>query len=186
MVCKSGLPRKVRGTHLAGFRSDFIEDPVNVDRLFPPDGDGHLGPPRLYFAYGSNMSATQMRSRCPQSEQVGAACLPHHRWIITERGFASVVPHPDSVVHGNLWALSATDEVALDQFEDVTRGDYEKHRREVRTDRGPREALVYIDPRSEPGEATIEYRRRINRAVIEAHLPLDYVESQIRPWIRAD
>lgn len=46
----------------------------------------------LYFGYGSNLSSTQMCSRCPGSEAVGLAFLPGYRFIINERGFANVLP----------------------------------------------------------------------------------------------
>lgn len=46
----------------------------------------------LYFAFGSNLSSTQMRSRCPGAAAVGLAFLPGYDFIINERGFANVVP----------------------------------------------------------------------------------------------
>ncbi|KAL3953574.1 hypothetical protein ACCO45_011530 [Purpureocillium lilacinum] len=46
----------------------------------------------LYFAYGSNLSTTQMRQRCPFSTPVGLGFLEGWRWIINERGYANVVP----------------------------------------------------------------------------------------------
>ncbi|KAI1405415.1 hypothetical protein F4819DRAFT_444300 [Hypoxylon fuscum] len=47
----------------------------------------------IYFAYGSNLSPTQMQDRCPQSPPIGLAHLPGWTWIINERGFANIVPH---------------------------------------------------------------------------------------------
>lgn len=46
----------------------------------------------LYFAFGSNLSSTQMRSRCPGAAAVALAFLPGYDFIINERGFANVVP----------------------------------------------------------------------------------------------
>lgn len=46
----------------------------------------------LYFAFGSNLSSTQMRSRCPGAVAVGLAFLPGYDFIINERGFANVIP----------------------------------------------------------------------------------------------
>lgn len=45
----------------------------------------------LYFAFGSNLSSTQMRSRCPGAAGLGLAFLPGYDFIINERGFANVV-----------------------------------------------------------------------------------------------
>ncbi|KXH35855.1 AIG2 family protein [Colletotrichum simmondsii] len=50
-------------------------------------------PPRLYFAYGSNLSPTQMSLRCPASTPLGLAHLPDHTFIINARRYANVVPN---------------------------------------------------------------------------------------------
>lgn len=50
----------------------------------------------LYFAFGSNLSTTQMRARCPGAAAVGLAFLPDYDFIINERGFANVVPSTTS------------------------------------------------------------------------------------------
>ncbi|KAI1413174.1 hypothetical protein F5Y13DRAFT_161727 [Hypoxylon sp. FL1857] len=47
----------------------------------------------LYFAYGSNLSPTQMQVRCPSSPPVGLAYLPGWTWLINERGYANIVQH---------------------------------------------------------------------------------------------
>lgn len=50
----------------------------------------------LYFAFGSNLSSSQMRARCHGSAAVGLAFLPDYDFIINERGFANVVPSTTS------------------------------------------------------------------------------------------
>ncbi|KAI3322946.1 hypothetical protein HD806DRAFT_523166 [Xylariaceae sp. AK1471] len=45
----------------------------------------------LYFAYGSNLSTTQMQQRCPLSTPIGLAHLGGWTWIINERGYANIV-----------------------------------------------------------------------------------------------
>ncbi|KAI1209258.1 uncharacterized protein F4807DRAFT_101971 [Annulohypoxylon truncatum] len=45
----------------------------------------------LYFAYGSNLSLTQMQHRCPNSQPIGLAHLPGWTWLINERGYANIV-----------------------------------------------------------------------------------------------
>ncbi|MCJ1376207.1 hypothetical protein MMC20_007448 [Loxospora ochrophaea] len=45
----------------------------------------------LYFAYGSNLSPTQMGDRCPGSQFVGVGLLHGWRWIINERGYANII-----------------------------------------------------------------------------------------------
>ncbi|KAH8668779.1 hypothetical protein BX600DRAFT_510843 [Xylariales sp. PMI_506] len=45
----------------------------------------------LYFAYGSNLSPTQMAQRCPESRVLGLAHLPGWKWLINDRGYANIV-----------------------------------------------------------------------------------------------
>ena len=47
--------------------------------------------PKYYFAYGSNLSITQMQERCPASAYVGVGALEGWTWRINERGFANIV-----------------------------------------------------------------------------------------------
>ncbi|KAI1313993.1 hypothetical protein F5Y03DRAFT_1475 [Xylaria venustula] len=99
-------------------------------------------PERLYFAYGSNLSTTQMLQRCPQSTAIGLARLTGWTWIINERGYANIVPKkplwelekdtksisnayhdhspdPGAVVYGLVYRLHPNDEDALDRYEGV-------------------------------------------------------------------
>jgi hypothetical protein len=52
----------------------------------------------FYFAYGSNLSTTQMGIRCHQdprsSQPVAIARLDDYKWIICQRGYANVVALP--------------------------------------------------------------------------------------------
>jgi gamma-glutamylcyclotransferase len=50
----------------------------------------------LYFAYGSNLSTTQMLERCPTTRPVGLAYLHGWKWLINERGYANIVQVPHS------------------------------------------------------------------------------------------
>ena len=42
----------------------------------------------LYFAYGSNLNAAQMKQRCPDSEGISAAVLDG--WQLKERLYADI------------------------------------------------------------------------------------------------
>lgn len=111
-----------------------------------------------YFAHGSIFWNEQMRTRCPHGHRIGPAALHGYRWIITTRGYASVVPSPGGAVEGVLFGLTESDEAAMDRFE----------------------AVVYIDPITNEGEPNEEYVRRIN-----AGLSAGYVERQVRRFIPA-
>lgn len=103
-------------------------------------------PPVFYFAYGSNLSLTQMRNRCPDALPIAIAHLAHPwAWLINERGYANVVDtskhdaaadqtaaadatldaassmgSPDKPgVYGLLYLLSSDDEADLDMYEGV-------------------------------------------------------------------
>jgi gamma-glutamylcyclotransferase len=44
----------------------------------------------LYFAYGSNLSSSQMLKRCPNSTPVGLGYLSGWEWFVNTRGYANV------------------------------------------------------------------------------------------------
>ncbi|KAF7295383.1 hypothetical protein MIND_01077900 [Mycena indigotica] len=107
-----------------------------------------------------------MDTRCPGNTLLGVAFLRDWRWIINTRGYATIVPSPDSVVYALLYTLTAADEAALDRHEGVPRS-YVKQTHPV-TLVGPDgshsttlDALVYVDvqrtqegpPKPEPVEA---------------------------------
>ena len=137
-----------------------------------------------YFAYGSNLWNEQMRKRCPQSRKIGLAMLHDHRWIITSRGYASVVPSPGDAVEGVLFELTESDEEAMDRFEGVLSGLYQKHILPVKLGDDWIEAMVYIDPITEEGEPKEEYVHRINAGLADAGLSAEYVARQVRRFIR--
>lgn len=72
-----------------------------------------------YFAYGSNLCAHQMASRCPDAGAPRPAVLSDHNWLINQRGVATVEPFAGNKVHGVLWQLSERDLVRLDSAEGV-------------------------------------------------------------------
>ncbi|KAL5044998.1 hypothetical protein BDW71DRAFT_185277 [Aspergillus fruticulosus] len=86
--------------------------------------------PTYYFAFGSNMVLTQMAGRCPGSKVFAKGILPGYRWHINERGVANIVATPphdgSSVVQGILFTLSPKDISALDKYEGVAKGYYDR------------------------------------------------------------
>lgn len=100
----------------------------------------------LYFAYGSNLSPTQMKRRCTanptlSSTPLAIALLPSWRWLICEAGYANVLPPPPlrlgrqnsddarevpvsgsiDGVYGVLYEMDPRDELVLDGYEGVDR-----------------------------------------------------------------
>jgi gamma-glutamylcyclotransferase len=70
----------------------------------------------LYFAYGSNLSPTQMSSRCPSSLCHSFGVLKGYKWVIGPRGYANVVrsqsqgdeesSQEEEVVYGMLYQIT--------------------------------------------------------------------------------
>ena len=106
-----------------------------------------MTPPRRYFAYGSNLSVGQMVKRCPAAVRGEVAALPGWRFVINRRGVATIVPDREAQVMGLLWDLTPACEMALDGYEGVAKGHYEKRSLAV----GGTPTLVYIATESAPG-----------------------------------
>lgn len=152
----------------------------------------------LYFAFGSNLSSTQMRSRCPGAAAVGLAFLPGYDFIINERGFANVVPCTSTTtsaatttpgeeargkdgggVYGVLYRLaSPAEKERLDGYEGVPWA-YEDLVLDVEQLPGSDSssgtsvtvvrALVYVDrARVKPSAPGAEYVVRMNAGIREA------------------
>ena len=77
---------------------------------------------KYYFAYGSNMNAEQMAQRCPEHLLVGQAILEDYEFIITTRGYASIIPVQGKTVQGLVYQINPTDEATLDRNEGVAIG----------------------------------------------------------------
>ena len=77
----------------------------------------------LYFAYGSNLDAEQMRARCPTARGLERARLRDHHIAFThystrwQGGAADVVRDPGAAVWGVVYAMGPDDFTRLDHFE---------------------------------------------------------------------
>ena len=96
----------------------------------------------LYFAYGSNMNATQMGKRCPTARFITTAVLKDHRLTYPLRsqlwtgGVAGFESAPGCVLEGVVWELSDEELAVMDEFEDVGGGQYRRERIAVFTTSG--------------------------------------------------
>ena len=132
----------------------------------------------LTFAYGSNMDAKAMASRCPQAKMLGRARLPRHRVALMPDGFATLVRDAGAMAHGVLWELSFGDLAALDRYEGAAQGAYVKISQPVlREGFAPVRALIYVGrPGLSLGRAPEDYMARIVAAARELGLPGEYVD----------
>lgn len=70
---------------------------------------------KYYVAYGSNMSISQMKHRCPNAIPIGTATLKD--WALVFRYHATIEPQPGSIVPVVVWEISDSDEQNLDYYE---------------------------------------------------------------------
>ena len=137
---------------------------------------------QLYFAYGSNMDAGQFKQRCPHSELLGRAVLHDYRWIITDRGVASVSPHPGARVYGVLARLTQDDEDALNDFEGVQKNVYRREFLAVESADGETvTALVYIANDMGEGSPRPGYLERVLSGARHHNLPSAAI-AEIESW----
>lgn len=128
-----------------------------------------------YFAYGSNMASAGMRERCASPSVLGVATIPGYRFRIANRGYATMVPDPGSVVYGLLWSLTDEDLTALDQYEGVPAGDYIRTTIGVPFRGNQLEAQVYLAADPAPGKPRRKYLDVIIQAARELGLPPAYI-----------
>lgn len=78
---------------------------------------------RLYFAYGSNLDAEQMKVRCPTARPLRMARLAEHRLDFTHYskrwsgGAADILPAAGRAVWGLVYEMGPDDFARLDPFE---------------------------------------------------------------------
>ncbi|MDE2579373.1 MAG: gamma-glutamylcyclotransferase [Hyphomicrobiales bacterium] len=132
----------------------------------------------FYFAYGSNMDAAAMRTRCPASRLIGPGVLKRRRFALMADGYATLVRDGAREVHGTLYDLALSDVPALDRYECVARGLYFKEIQPVVCATGsPRRALVYVGgaPASAAPKMIGGYMQSIVAAARAAAAPPSYI-----------
>ena len=128
------------------------------------------------------MDETQMQTRCPESPLLDRARLEGWQFRINRRGYATIVPTPEAVVHGLLWRLTRADEDALDRYEGIREGLYIKHR--LRPTRIPNQAvaaMVYLAADCQPGPPRPGYLEGIIAAAQRRGFPEEYVR-ELERW----
>jgi len=132
----------------------------------------------LYFAYGANLDVAAMAQRCPRSRALGLGRLARHRVAIMKEGYATVVTDPAAMVHGLLFDLAFADVPALDRYEEVGSGLYQKITQPIlRAEGGSVRAMVYVGRGGEargvmpaPG-----YLEAVVAAALSVGLPAEHI-----------
>lgn len=79
---------------------------------------------RYYIAYGSNLNVNQMLQRCPDAIVVGSTVIQDYKLTFrgnSRSGVANIEPCRGECVPVGIWAVSQTDEAALDWYEGYPR-----------------------------------------------------------------
>ncbi|KAJ4337769.1 hypothetical protein N0V95_008248 [Ascochyta clinopodiicola] len=165
-----------------------------------------LTTPTIYFGYGSNLWLHQMAIRCPTSQYLGVARLPHYTWLINDRGYANIVEANETSrsysdeVYGLVYSLLPEDEKRLDRNEGVPVAytkelipcDFWPSNTHEKADTSlppveTRDMLVYIDRnRTTPDRPREEYVYRMNQGIrdaVERGVPEEYVRDVMRKFI---
>ena len=123
-----------------------------------------------YFAYGSNLDAEQMRTRCPDAEQIGPAELPGYRLAFTGHNrswggaVATLCADPQRRAAGILWSLSDADLEHLDYWEGYP-SVYQRRPLTVwRPSGAATEAITYLKVDERPARPAPAYLDLIRRA----------------------
>ena len=132
--------------------------------------------PRLYFAYGSNLSKEQMRDRCPGARPVQAFVL--NGYELTLRGVANIEEFEGSQVVGALYDLTQDDEAELDKYESFPTL-YKKVEFETETDLGRQTVMFYQLVKPEYRRCRDGYIPTIRRGFADWGLPIETLEAAI-------
>jgi Gamma-glutamyl cyclotransferase, AIG2-like len=132
---------------------------------------------RPYFAFGSNMVATQMHRRCPAAQDMGMARLDGWRFLINQEGYATIVPDQSAYVLGILWSLTSACETALDDYEEIATGLYTKAYLEIQDT----PALVYLATNALPGRPRAGYLEAIIAEAYRRGFDPAYITLYLKP-----
>lgn len=126
----------------------------------------------VYFAYGSNLHREQMAKRCPDAVPLGRLKLPG--WKLVFRGVADCIPddEDDAVCYGAVWRITPSDEQALDIYEGVRGGLYEKVYIPIKeTPHGETEMLIYCMNSTGIFPPSVSYLRTIEQGYRDFRMP---------------
>jgi len=135
-----------------------------------------------YFAYGSNVSDTQMLKRCPSAKKIGIAVLLNHALCFNRKGtyrnggVASVSKKENHKVYGVLWELNPSDLQHLDKIEDTNA--YHREKYDVYLlDGSVINSNIYISyPEGSHFQPDSDYLNLIIQSSEEANLPPEYIK----------
>ena len=115
--------------------------------------------------------------------EICTKCIKGWRWIITTRGYASIVLSEGDYVFGTVYELSLADVQNLNHFEGVVQENYRKEMITIEVEGRDLNCLVYIDQVTKVGKPKEDYISRINNGIKDAGFPDEYVTRYLRPFV---
>jgi len=129
------------------------------------------------------MNHQQMIDRCPDVKFKNIGFVVGFKFLINQRGVATIVPKEDSLVYGVIWELSFLDIDYLDHYEGVSNGFYEKKiGAQIITPEGNLSAFMYIATQSDSGSPRSGYLEKIINAAIKNNINKEYI-TELKTWI---
>lgn len=138
----------------------------------------------LYFAYGSNMNLDQMAMRCPGAQLGPVARLVGWNYFINGDGYAGIEKADNSEVLGCLWTLQDKHWRALDHYEGVAGGYYERIELEVEqvADGELVKCWVYLSCNYQYGVPSPKYQQAVVDGARQVNLPAEYLPV-LESWV---
>lgn len=138
----------------------------------------------LYFAYGSNMSTSRLRDRCPSVRPLGAATLPGYvlKWHKRSKdgsGKCDIVQSAkdEAIVHGVLYEIPDYEKSKLDSAEGLGFG-YEQVEIEVLRDGRAVRAVAYVATNVDPTLKPFDwYHAHVVDGALEHGLSVKYIAA---------
>ena len=147
----------------------------------------------LYFAYGSNLYAAQMKERCPSAKFVCRAKLPFHRLAFTlksverECGVADVLYDKRREVWGVVYEIPENELKNLDKDESFRPGRPDEKNKYTRENhyvwpegdlkRALLVCLYHGHPQLDPPLPSYDYKRLIIEGARHWDLPAEYIRE---------
>ena len=138
---------------------------------------------RLYFAYGSNINQKQMAIRCPGATPVAIAKCPKYKFVINERGVATILKQPNTDVFGILWVITDAHETALDRYEGIKVNLYTKEMTTVYVQNNQITTMVYLATEKNPGSPRPGYLEGILEGIQTFNGHNDWI-NDVETWLR--
>jgi hypothetical protein len=132
---------------------------------------------KYYLAYGSNLNICQMTQRCPGAKRIGSFYLNGYRLVF--RGVADFEKNNKSKLALGLWEISEDNERALDRYEGVSSGLYDKVVWVISINDTKYKALIYKMNSDSLGSPYESYKETIIDGFDDFKLNKKYLEDSL-------